>query len=219
MAGCYHQYNDSAFWGRKLEHKNIWQGVFEPCEETRFPIFVNSTIADRDRGIASCDWASYPNAHALLGFLQYVYLPTAFYSFVHPQLTVLHTPIGSTDALCGLLRESGDERAGSMVYFLQVAQSLWSSCEYHLMKYLFDLGEMISNAFSDGQQKLRLDIYASAPAICCRMQQEYWCEQVFYEDTGVDLQTVSAMCRMAQEEPLYRGLLVEFLNSRAMTLI
>lgn len=64
----YDRYNDPDFWEAQLAGQNIWQGVFSPQEETRFPLFINSVIRDKSRGLFSCDWASYPSAHALLGF-------------------------------------------------------------------------------------------------------------------------------------------------------
>lgn len=207
-------FNNAAFWQRQLEQGGVWRGVFVPRAPARFPLYVNSVIVDRQRDVYHCDWASFPNAHATLGFVQYVFLPTVFYAQLHPEESRLHTPVGPTEVLGNMLARSGHEQAADMARFLKMAAAWWPLCECRLTRALLALGEMLADAFGTPQKPVRLNLYPSAPAICNRVRLAYHCEEVFEKDTGMDLPALSALCRMAQQEPLYRALLMRFLNSR-----
>lgn len=197
---------------------SVWQGVFAPGDRGQFPLFVNSVITDSEHSVAFSDWACYPDAYALLGFIQYVYMPTYFCQLIHPEEQRLYTLLAPQETLMEAVRSSGNPRTDLMVYFLETASGLWALCRHRLLPCLLDFCEMFSNAFTTYANPVQLRIYANATDISSALKRVYWCEQLFREDIGIGMNTMTAMCHFAQEMPQYRTALVAFLNHKCVTM-
>src|SRR5690625_1833710 len=73
------KYDLYEFWLNKYENAaNLWSGLFENKPITRDSLIVAPTILNSFSNQAEKSYVVYPNAKSLLGFLTYIYLPTAF---------------------------------------------------------------------------------------------------------------------------------------------
>lgn len=73
-------YNNLSFWENEIiKDNNLWEGYFDNKNITENSKIIYTGILDLNKNILQCGWAVYPCTHSLLGFLQYVYLPTAFF--------------------------------------------------------------------------------------------------------------------------------------------
>ena len=105
-----------------------------------------------------------------------------------------------------------------MMSFMNIVSGLWSMCEFHLMEYIQKIFTMISRAFSSKSYTFVPSFYKSEMDIFSEIQREYWCEEVFEEETGFNLKTLEAICQMATKNFFYREFLLEFLNSYSVSL-
>lgn len=225
-------YNSEIFWRNCLKKTNIWQGSFctrdkngtaagagnekytsnENEEKIDSTIYINSTIVDNKKGIFSYDWANYPDAHATLGFIQYVFLPTFYYSLLNRENRILLTPIQSQDALVEELEKSRHPQSGKMIYFLRLAQRMWPLCSKSLPYALLEFCRLFNNSWYEPGRFSKIDIYMSTEQVAERLSQIYWCDEVLYEETGMIMEEINSLCSLAEFDHASRILLVHFLN-------
>lgn len=73
------KYQHYSFWEHKLDHdENLWYGLFEDKPISRGSLIVSPTLLNSHKGQQEVGYAVYPNAKSVLGFLNFVYLPSAF---------------------------------------------------------------------------------------------------------------------------------------------
>ena len=72
-------YQSQVYWEAMLDRKDLWQGNFASGKPGRLPIFVHIQIENRQTGYFDNHWACYDEPERLLGFIRYVFLPTAFH--------------------------------------------------------------------------------------------------------------------------------------------
>ncbi|MCD8509747.1 MAG: hypothetical protein LRY73_07640 [Bacillus sp. (in: Bacteria)] len=61
----------------------MWTGLFENKPITKQSIIINPVILNPYSNQHESGWAIYPNIYSVIGFLTYVYLPTAFIGVVN----------------------------------------------------------------------------------------------------------------------------------------
>lgn len=215
-------YNSEIFWRNCLKKTNVWQGSFctkrESADRSAInenyssTIYINSTIIDSRRDIFSYDWANYPDAHATLGFIQYVFLPTFYYSMLCKENKILLTPIQSQDALVSELEKSGHEDSGKMIYFLRLAQRMWPLCEKSLTYALLEFCRLFNSSWYKPGRFSKIDIYLSTEEIADRLRQVYCNDEMVYEETGMVMDELYNLCSLADSDHASRILLVHFLN-------
>lgn len=80
------KYAISEYWRAKINNKeNFWEGLFanQPIEKNS--IIINPVILNSYSNQIEDAWAVYPNLESVIGFIQYIYLPTAFVGLIKEQ--------------------------------------------------------------------------------------------------------------------------------------
>ena len=104
------KYQQPDFWEWTLGKQDVWNDLFVPPEQLRQPVFVNACIADEQRVLLDSNWACYPDTESVLGFVQYIFLPTVFYYVLHPENDRLMVPIQSTAELLEMVYSADPPR-------------------------------------------------------------------------------------------------------------
>lgn len=211
LAGA--QYNDHAYWERYLSHKDVWQSLFQPAG-ARYPLFIHTAVVDNRRGVLDANWAGYPDGYAVLGFLQYVFLPTAFHFCMHPQNTALYTPMLSTQEFADWVLESGAERLGEIRASLFELDALWNSGRTELIASLRSFCARFNARFSQGGVTLHVRLFRSTYEVARFIREAVWAEDVFLEDFRLTPQELDDWCRRFYHEPFARYSFLKFLNER-----
>lgn len=77
------KYSIYDYWKNKaFKQENLWAGLFENKPIQRESILINPIILRAEDKYYENGWAAFPNIYAVIGFLQYIYLPTAFSSIL-----------------------------------------------------------------------------------------------------------------------------------------
>lgn len=66
------------FWKTKTKLEPLWHGLFENKPIERNSFIISPVILNPYSNQGESSWAVYPNIHSVIGFLQFIYLPTAF---------------------------------------------------------------------------------------------------------------------------------------------
>ncbi len=76
------------YWMTKInDHQPIWCGLFEKEPINEKSIIISSVILNPYSNQHEEAWAVYPNPQSILGFLQYIFLPTAYIGLIKRQDT------------------------------------------------------------------------------------------------------------------------------------
>ena len=207
-------YNGHTCWEGYLAHKDVWQSLFQPTAGATYPLFVNTAIEAPARGIFDVNWAGYPDVYALLGFLQYVFLPTAFYSMLHPQAGQLYTPVLPTAELLDWIAESDAPQKDAMRAFLSELDAMWELDRIALTHALGTFSERLSDAFSATHTALYVRIFRSTYEVAQSIKDAVWAEDVFKEDFRITSGELDDWCRRFYHEPFARHSFLKFLNER-----
>lgn len=78
------KYSISEYWTNKITQVEecFWNGLFENKPIRKESFILNPVILNSYSNQAETAWVVYPSLHSLLGFLQYIYLPTAFIGLI-----------------------------------------------------------------------------------------------------------------------------------------
>ncbi|MGY0374853.1 hypothetical protein [Clostridium sp. JNZ J1-5] len=93
-------YIDYYYWEYLIKnHENLWNHSFKKMPLTRRSVFINTIIMDCE-GCNSNQWVYYPNIKAALGFIEYVFLTTAFFKALMSEYDgKFILPVGTMDQL------------------------------------------------------------------------------------------------------------------------
>lgn len=73
------KYNTLEYWKDAITEEEVWTGPFKNLPITEKSLFIHSVIVNCNDADGYIDaWACFPDIQALLGFIEYVFLPTAF---------------------------------------------------------------------------------------------------------------------------------------------
>lgn len=206
-------YNSEVFWKNCLDKTDVWQGAFRASKDIGSPMYVNCTIIKKCHKLISDDWACFPNAHCMLGFIQYVFLPTFYYSFINNTEDLI-TPIVSQDKLIMVLKNSGHSRSDDMIRFLNQVQSMWLLCEFRLSGALQVFCREFNESWLDTSRIASIEVFTSEENIYQKIRDNIWCEEVLCEETGMNWTDIRELCNEARKEYAFRVLLVYFLNNK-----
>ncbi|KEF39648.1 hypothetical protein M670_00669 [Schinkia azotoformans MEV2011] len=78
-----YQYWNSAVFEKNLE---VWAGCFENQIISEETVFLNVIIVNPYSNQNENSWVAYPTIFAALGFIKYIYLPTAIYGFFEKEV-------------------------------------------------------------------------------------------------------------------------------------
>jgi hypothetical protein len=77
------KYSIAEYWDNRIDNRdNFWNGLFENKPINRDSVIINPVILNSYSNQMENGWVVYPNSHSVLGFLKFIYLPSAFNGLV-----------------------------------------------------------------------------------------------------------------------------------------
>lgn len=217
-------YKNFSFWENKiLKEENLWEGYFDNKGIIETSKIIYTGIFDLEKNILQCGWASYPCTYSLLGFLQYVFLPTSFFSWFDRKSDDFYIPVSNFDIVVNETLKYNDSNVD-----LNSVNSIKKS--YDFINNLWDLNyDSISlelKAFCDSfnntwnnepNQKLFIKVFDSPCDIFDFIKNSIaWDSKEFIEeDISMTLESLKFACDNAIEEPLLNKRLIDILNTNA----
>lgn len=208
------KYSYPGYWAWTLQKKDVWNSLFAPPDELDHPIFVNTWVAGGTRGFLDNNWACYPDVKALLGFVQYVYLPAAFYYVTHKENRELMIPICSTEALLTRLWESGSRHSAAMCSFVRQLRAVWNETEEEQPKALARFCAGFNRYWARQDCRLGIQLFFGVDAVADEVKNCIWCEELFAEETGFSYRQFDELCARFAGEDFAKHLLLHLLHTR-----
>ena len=208
------KYNSHYYWENTLLQKDdIWQSSFAEGSNVSEVLFLNTTLIDYPRQILDNNWACYPNSKSVLGFLQYMYLPLAFYFTIHKNVDKLFIPISTTDEFIASIRESGVDNASCMIQSLEELSHLWQYNETDCRAALCDFCQRFNAVWQRDSMILNVGLYTNASEIARRIISGYSFPELLIEDIGYTPEALTKLCEDFYTNSFIQRTFVKLLNN------
>ncbi|EKQ56979.1 MULTISPECIES: hypothetical protein [unclassified Clostridium] len=217
-------YNNFSFWENKiLNDENIWEGYFENKEITKTSKIIYTGIFDLDKNILQCGWAVYPCGYSLLGFLQYVFLPTSFFTWFDRKSKDFYIPVTEFNNVVSETLKYNDSNedlnsVNSIKKSYDFISSLWDSNYDSLDLQLKVFSDSFNNNWDNEPiQKLFLKVFENPCEVYDFIKDSIaWDSKEFIEeDISMTLDALKFACENAVDEPLLSKRLIDILNTNA----
>lgn len=134
------KYSFPSFWKQKIEENELfWEGLFENKPITPSSVILNPVIVNPFSSQLENSWTVYPNPESVIGYLKFLYLPTAFIGLIEEKMD---NPYYFVEDLQGLLDELKEENLNKM-HIISIMErdylaldDLWDPCESSCLEKL-----------------------------------------------------------------------------------
>lgn len=212
------KYQQPGYWEQTLGRQDVWNSLFAPPEQLEHPVFVNACVADRQRTLLDSNWACYPDAESVLGFVQYIFLPTVFYYVLHPENDRLMVPIQSTAELLEMVQTTDSPHRLAMSGFVYELGAVWNHPEERRRQALSRFCVRFNHYWNRQDCEFCLNIFSDVDSVATYLKEIVWCEELFEEEFGYTYHGLEELCRRFKTEPFAKHLLLNWLNTRVGTL-
>lgn len=208
------KYNTHYYWDSMANSKNdIWRYNIMDKEEVDKSIFLNTTIINYKKGIIDNNWACYSEVKGILGFIQYIYLPTVFLSLLNKDNDIV-TPICSSEEFIEYIKEYKFDKKylKTMENNLDEVKENWylsdEECFLNIKRFC--------NKFNDMWNKkdiiLYINVFKNTLEIADNVMKEEFTE-VVEEDIGISKNQLYDLCRDVHTNKFIKKTFVTFLNN------
>ncbi|OLS40824.1 hypothetical protein [Bacillus sp. MRMR6] len=81
------KYSISEYWKSKIsQNERFWSGLFENQPIHQDSVIISPVILNSYSNQDEVAWAVYPNSQSVLGFIKFIYLPTAYIGLIKQDL-------------------------------------------------------------------------------------------------------------------------------------
>lgn len=123
------KYSISDYWRAKISQNEIfWSGLFENQPISRDSVIISPVILNSYSNQDEVAWAVYPNVKSVVGFLKFIYLPTAFIGFILEEIDSRYYFQDDLDAVLDAYKEEYPEKINlitKMEQFYYRLEELW----------------------------------------------------------------------------------------------
>jgi len=153
------KYDSYHFWENLIQKEAaMWENGFQNKPLTPDSIFVYTVIMDHGKDYLKSRWAYYPDAYALLGFLQYVFLPTAFFSWLDREVEGFNIPLATGEQVLKVMGELepdlNSEILRKMAIQLEKIKDLWGASPLKCLEGLQSFSREFNHFWQEAEGKL-----------------------------------------------------------------
>ncbi len=214
------------FWENKIRnYDEILFGSIDKKKITKDSIIIYIGILDREKGFVRSGWSSHEDVNTALGFLQHVFLPTSFYTWIDRESKGFYIPLSPFDVLkeevLKHVNKSEDKGTNFDAIRMERAYNYLNSMWTHdktkknlkLKKFCNDFNNMWDE---DSKRKLFLKIFEKPEEIVDfileKAEEEF--EEVIEEEIDMTIDELRFRCEDIYDKPLINKNLIEVLNNK-----
>ncbi|WP_061309973.1 hypothetical protein [Clostridium botulinum] len=211
------KYNNLFYWENLLiKRENIWSGNFKDIPISSKSLFINTTIIDYEKNIFDNNWAVYPNVESLLGFVQYIFIPTVFFCYVDNTSEEIVTPIVSKEELLEEIKTlcKNEDSIIKIEYFINKAYDLCELSECQLIDELKKYFLEFNRKWEEKTRVFHISIYSSGKEIIQKISKEDDFLEVIEEDIGMPINTLKEITKDLHHNLFMKNNFIKILNNQ-----
>lgn len=213
-------YKEYYFWENKIiKESPLWKGHFNNIHITTNSKFIYTGILDTNKNILKHGWAVYPNIYTLLGFIQHVFLPTAFFTWFDNSYSDFSIPLSSFTIVVNEVKKYIDSKESSIIEMendYKFLDSLWNfdkeSITLKLNKFCKEFNAKWDD---DPNKKLFIKVFNHSSDIFNFIKDSLlWeFEEFIEEEISMSLETLKFTCENSINSPLLNKNFINILNN------
>ena len=207
------RYDSADYWERMLTLGDVWQRCLAKHSHQR-PVILNTAIMDRHAPIFDNNWGCYPDAYSALGFMQHIFLPTAFYLKMHPEHDLLYIPIEPAEDFLRDVEHSAAPEREIMADCLRELDALWVLNEGELDMSLRAFCKRFNAQWQGDDAFFHVTPYFHTREVGRAIRKEIWAEEMLKQELDLTGKELNAFCQQFYRQPQARELFMRFLNHR-----
>lgn len=210
------------FWENKIiNDANLWEGYFENEIIHKNSKIIYTGLIDNEKNIFHYGFAVYPSTYKLLGFLQHVFLPTAFFTWFDCESHGFYIPLSSYDIVVSEVQRCNKNIDENLVNSMNNWYSFITNLWLFDLKFI-DIGlksfcEKFNNEWDkDSEKKLFLKIFDSPSQVFNFVKDSIgWSEYDDFveEELSMSLEKLKFTCDNVLTEPLLNKKFIDILNT------
>ncbi|MEW9121535.1 MAG: hypothetical protein AB2421_02405 [Thermotaleaceae bacterium] len=214
------------FWEKKIRDTDeILFGNIEQKKLTRKSVIVYLGILDGNKGFLRSGWSSHVDINTALGFLQHVFLPTAFYTWIDRESDGLYIPLSPfhilKEEVMKTLMQNGDGDTGKdaveMENVYHYLDSIWKYEDGEKKAKIKAFCKDFNLTWDcEPEKKLFVKVFEKAEEIVDfileKAVDEF--EEVIEEEIDMSIEQLRFICKHAYDEPFINKNIIELLNTR-----
>ena len=125
-----HKCKEFYYWENLIvKNENLTEGYFRGIPLSKESIYINTVIVNCDTSVLYDWWICFPDAFSALGFIQYIYITSAFNSHLSPEDDYVAIVNGTTEELLESAETgtncTNKELISDMRDFIKEIECLW----------------------------------------------------------------------------------------------
>lgn len=217
------KYKNFYFWENLIRKKEvITSGYFRGFNLTRNSIFLNTVIVNYNTGILYDWWICYPNISATLGFIQNVFLISAFDAFLLPEQETVCIVTGTLGEFLEVAKdnESMDNKdyIPEMEEFADMIEKIWNADEEALYEEVKNYSEKYNRRWGKKNTVFSyFHVFNCAEEVGRYIIKDYERENMisyFTEDTGLTKEQWEEIYLNVYENEFLRKRFMDILNHK-----
>lgn len=214
-------YKHYYFWeSRIIKETPLWEGYFDEKPITTNSKIIYTGILNYKKNIFHYSFAAYPSIYNLLGFLQHVFLPTAFFSWFDYDYDGFYIPLSKFDNVVNEVIENNTNIDSDLVNLMKNSycslNNLWDLNENLLSLELKSFCNKFNSDWEgDSSQRLFLMIFDNPSEVFDFIKSSIgWSDfnEFIEEEISMNLDTLKFTCDNAIIEPLLNKKFIDILN-------
>lgn len=214
-------YKHYYFWeNRIINETSLWEGYFDEKPITANSKIIYTGILNYEKNILHYSFVAYPSIYNLLGFLQHVFLPTAFLSWFDCNHNGFYIPLSKFENVVSEVIENNPNTNLDLVNLMENSycflNNLWTLNENLLSLELKSFCDKFNSNWDDGSnQRLFLMIFDTPSEIFNFIKSSIgWADynEFIEEEISMNLDTLKFTCDNAIAEPLLNKKFIDILN-------
>jgi hypothetical protein len=214
------------FWENKIRNTDgILFGNIDKRRLTKESVIIYVGILDSKKGLLRSGWSSHGDISTALGFLQYVFLPTSFYTWIDRESEGFYIPLSPFDVLKkevlkNINKEDDINISNDAIRMERAYNYLNSIWRYKdnlktvkLKKFCGDFNYLWDK---EPEKRLYIRVFERSEEIVDFIleQGETEFEEVIEEEIDMTIDELKFICQNAYDEPLINRNFIELLNTR-----
>lgn len=196
--------NNPSFWGSTMPKKSDAQKV----------LFVHTAIVNYEAKLLDFNWSYYADREKLLGFLQFIFLPSSFYHWLNPQESIAQIPISNKEELLHFLQESSESSIHEITAVLETIDSYWKLAPVEIEENLLAFSQNFNQSWTSKNLSLSIHIFTETHQIFNYLKDFSEFPEIFQEDFGMTHSEFQKWCSDFYHNPMTQRTFLSLLQNK-----
>lgn len=213
--------NSFYYWEDVIKKNTIYDlfiGNMGNKKITKGSIIMYVGFHDKKKNILKSGWSYHSDIDSFLGYMTYVFIPTAFYNWIDRDSDGFYVPLSQyevvkREVMAYRQDEESIDDSRILDYFLAKTQSIWGLYREESIERLKLICEGFNEVFDDEPfRKINIQIFGHAEEILDFIVGEDEFLDVVEEEIGMPIDELKEMCEKVYDEPLINKTFIDHLN-------